>query len=212
MAADTGVSGRSGGAPRRPRDQARRVRPSAQDLAAGLGLEPHPEGGYYLETYRATETLMTPRGERPVSTAILFLVTAEASSRLHRLASDELWVYQAGLPLELVTIAADGAAESRVLGGLEGMTHGDPGDADVEELPGESPEGTGDRLPQALVPAGSWQGARLSGGPHVPAEDAWALVSCVVSPGFDFADFEMGERDALLAAFPEQRDLILAFT
>jgi predicted cupin superfamily sugar epimerase len=188
------------------------MRPTAKDLAAGLGLGPHPEGGYYLETYRATETLMTPRGERPVSTAILFLVTGEAPSRLHRLASDELWVYQAGLPLELVTISADGAAESRVLGGLEGSVHGDQADVDVGEKPGGAPEGTPDRLPQALVPAGSWQGARLAGGPQLPAEYSWALVSCVVSPGFDFADFEMGERDALLAAFPEQRDLILAFT
>src|SRR5512141_584368 len=79
------------------------MRPTAAQLAASLGLEPHPEGGYYLETYRAAQTLRTPRGERPASTAILFLVTAESVSRLHRLSSDELWVHQGGLPLELVT-------------------------------------------------------------------------------------------------------------
>ena len=155
-------------------------------MAVSLGLEPHPEGGYYLETYRAAQTLQTPRGERPASTAIVFLVTAESVSRLHRLTSDELWVYQGGLPLEILTIAPDGALQRRVLGDLEG-------------------EGL---LPQALVPAGSWQGARLAGGPHLPARYAWALVSCVVSPGFDFADFEVGERAALLAEYPQHGEII----
>jgi hypothetical protein len=70
------------------------------------------------------------------------------------------------------------------------------------------PEGSRDWLTQALVPAGSWQGARLAGGPHLPAERAWALVSCVVTPGFDFADFELGERSALLAEFPEHSESI----
>ena len=62
------------------------------------------------------------------------------------------------------------------------------------------------------MPAGSWQGARLAGGPHLPAELAWALVSCVVTPGFDFADFELGDRETLLAAHPEHAALILALT
>ncbi len=159
---------------------------TAAQMAASLGLEPHREGGYYLETYRAAQTLQTPRGERPASTAIIFLITAESVSRLHRLTSDELWVYQGGLPLEIVTIAPDGELQRRVLGDLEG-------------------EGL---LPQALVPAGSWQGARLAGGPHLPAQYAWALVSCVVTPGFDFADFEMGERAALAAAYPQHGEIV----
>jgi predicted cupin superfamily sugar epimerase len=166
------------------------MRPTAEQLAASLGLAPHPEGGYFLETYRAAQTLRTPRGERPASTAILFLITEGSVSHLHRLASDELWVYQAGEPLELVTIAPDGALLRRVLGDLEG-------------------EGL---LPQALVQAGCWQGARLAGGPHLPAERAWALVSCVVTPGFDFGDFELGERDALLAAYPHHGALIEQLT
>ena len=90
-------------------------------MVASLGLEPHPEGGYYLETYRAEQTLLTPRGERPASTAILFLITAESVSRLHRLSSDELWVFQGGLPLEIVTIAPDGGILRRVLGDLRGV-------------------------------------------------------------------------------------------
>ena len=178
-------------------------------MAASLGLEPHPEGGYYLETYRATQTLPTPSGERPASTAILFLVTAESVSRLHRLSSDELWVYQGGLPLELVTIAPDGELRRRVLGDLEELVrsrvHEHP---PTVEFPVGLPEGALDWLPQALVPAGSWQGARLAGGPHLPAQYAWALVSCVVTPGFDFADFELADSDALLAQFPQHAELI----
>ncbi len=69
-----------------------------------------------------------------------------------------------------------------------------------------------DWLPQALVPAGSWQGARLAGGPHLPAQYAWALVSCVVTPGFDFADFELADGDALLAEHPQHADLIRELT
>jgi predicted cupin superfamily sugar epimerase len=185
------------------------MRPTAAQMAASLGLQPHPEGGFYLETYRAACTLQTPRGERPASTAIVFLVTAGSVSRLHRLASDELWVFQGGLPLELVAIAPDGGLQRRVLGDLEEIVRSRaPGGEPAGESPVTLPEGSADWLSQALVPAGSWQGARLAGGPHLPAERAWALVSCVVTPGFDFADFELGERGALLAEFPHHADLI----
>jgi predicted cupin superfamily sugar epimerase len=189
------------------------MRPTAAQMAASLGLEPHPEGGHYLETYRAAQTLHTPRGERPASTAILFLITEESVSRLHRLSSDELWVFQGGLPLEIVTIAPDGGLRRRVLGDLEEIVRSrEPGQEPAGESPVSLPEGSLDWLPQALVPAGSWQGARLAGGPHLPAEHAWALVSCVVTPGFDFADFEMGEREALLAAFPAHAGLVRELT
>jgi predicted cupin superfamily sugar epimerase len=88
----------------------------------------------------------------------------------------------------------------------------EPGQEPAGESPVSLPEGSLDWLPQALVPAGSWQGARLAGGPHLPVEHAWALVSCVVTPGFDFADFEMGEREALLAAFPAHAGLVRELT
>ena len=182
-------------------------------MAASLGLEPHPEGGYYLETYRAAQTLATPSGERPASTAILFLITAESVSRLHRLSSDELWVYQGGLPLEIVTIAPDGGILRRVLGDLEELVRSrDHELPPTPESPAGLPQGARGWLPQALVPAGSWQGARLAGGPHLPAQHAWALVSCVVTPGFDFADFELAGRDALLAEYPQHADLIRELT
>jgi len=173
------------------------MRPTAAEMAATLGLAPHPEGGFFRETYRAAETVITPRGERAASTTILFLVTAVAISHLHRLSSDELWVFQGGLPLELVTLSPGGELGVHLLG--------DP--------TGGAPEADGMVAPpQALVPAGSWQGARLAGGPHLPASRAWALVSCTVSPGFEYEDFELGERDALLAAFPEHAEIVTAFT
>ena len=182
-------------------------------MAASLGLAPHPEGGYFLETYRSAQTLVTPRGERSASTAIFFLVTADSVSRLHRLTSDELWVYQGGLPLELTTIAPDGALEVRVLGDLEEIVRSrDHATPPAEDFPVGLPEGSLSWLSQALVPAGSWQGARLAGGPHLPAEYAWALVSCIVTPGFDYADFEIGEREALLAAYPEHGEVIRALS
>jgi predicted cupin superfamily sugar epimerase len=182
-------------------------------MAASLGLAPHPEGGYFLETYRAAQTLDTPRGVRSAATAIIFLITEDSASRLHRLASDELWVYQGGLPLELITIAPGGAADVRVLGDLEEIVRSrDHSTAPTEEFPVGLPQGSLDWLSQALVPGGSWQGARLAGGPHLPADYAWALVTCIVTPGFDYADFEIGEREALLAAYPHYGDVIGGLT
>ncbi len=189
------------------------MRPTADELAATLGLAPHPEGGFFRETYRASQVLRTARGDRAASTAILFLVTAGSVSRLHRLTSDELWVFQGGWPLELVTISEDGASLVRVLGDfVEILRSHDDAMPPTAQLRGGIPEAAGERLPQALVPAGSWQGARLASGPHLPAERAWALVSCIVTPGFDFADFELGERAALLAAHPQHAAMIRALT
>jgi predicted cupin superfamily sugar epimerase len=181
------------------------VRPTVEEIAAQLGLEPHREGGWFRETYRATETVATACGSRATSTAILFLVSVSSPSRFHRLASDELWVFQAGLPLELVTLDADGAANVRLLG--------DPAAAHAA-------------LPQALVPAGAWQAARVAGvaggasalsspvpdAPPSTGERAWSLVSCVVTPGFTYEDFALAERAELVRLCPAQAELIVALT
>jgi uncharacterized protein len=192
-------------------DYARRMRPTSTELAATLGLEPHPEGGFFRETYRAAETVQTPRGERVASTAILFLVTATAISHLHRLAGDELWVYQGGLPLELVVLAPGRELETHVLGDAAESARTPLATADEAGL-GSVTIQASVWSPQALVPAGSWQGARLAGGPHLPASRAWALVSCIVSPGFEYEDFELGERALLLAAYPQHAEIVAAFT
>ena len=120
-------------------------------------------------------------------------------------------MFQGGLPLELVTLSPGGELETRVLGDLEESVR-TPAGAPDESGPASATEAVPAWSPQALVPAGSWQGARLAGGPHLPASRAWALVSCIVSPGFEYEDFELGERDALLAAYPEHAEIVTAFT
>jgi predicted cupin superfamily sugar epimerase len=128
-------------------------------LAEALGLEPHPEGGWYRQTWASPVDVTLPDGRvRPTATLIHFLLPAGESSAWHRVSSDELWLAHTG-------------AVTLELGG-HGPTPGS-GAAVVCDL------GT----PQVLVPAGVWQRT-------VPA-DADALVSCLVSPGFDFADFEL---------------------
>lgn len=134
-------------------------------LAVELGLEPHPEGGWYRETWRSEAMVTLADGRlRSTATAILFLLPAGAVSAWHRVTSEELWVHTEGpaLTLELGGRGeAPAAGERRVLGS----------DARRQELR------------QVLVPAGIWQRT-------LPA-DGDVLTSCIVSPGFDFADFEM---------------------
>jgi predicted cupin superfamily sugar epimerase len=155
-----------------------------------LGLVPHPEGGFYRETYRAREAFEAHHlparfgGRRVSSTAIYFLLPGDQISALHRIKSDEVWHFYAGGVLTLSMIHADGRLETRRLG--------------------PDPE-RGEHF-QAIVTAGCWYGAA------VDDRGAYALVGGTVAPGFDFADFELGERAALLAAFPQHRDTILRLT
>jgi predicted cupin superfamily sugar epimerase len=160
------------------------------DLVRQLGLQPHPEGGYFRETYRAAEAIegsALPRrfgGQRSISTAILFLLEAGQSSRLHRIKADEVWHFYAGDPLIVVEIDAAGRLQTTRLGGnlAEGAVY------------------------QHVVPAGTWFGA-------TPAEDGrFALVGCTVAPGFDFADFELADRTRLLAEYPAHHDWIARLT
>lgn len=155
---------------------------SAAALARELGLAPHPEGGYYKETYRSAESL--PGRGRSVCTAIYYLLEAGSFSALHRIRSDELWFFHAGGPLVVAELAPGGSVKETVLG--------------VDLAAGQAP--------QHVVPAGRWFGAYPAPGTE------WALVSCTVAPGFDFADFELGRRDPLLAAFPSARPLIERLT
>jgi predicted cupin superfamily sugar epimerase len=131
-------------------------------LAQELGLEPHPEGGWYRETWRSSVEIALPDGRRRSSaTLIWFLLPAGASSAWHRVTSDEIWLAHTGsVRLEL---------------GGDGLR---PMSSEAVTV------GTGDgESTQALVPANTWQRT-------VPGQSD-ALVSCVVSPGFDFDDFEL---------------------
>ncbi len=141
---------------------------TAEKIIQHLGLLPHPEGGYYRETYRSTERMTTADGrQRSVCTAIYYLLRDDEKSQLHRIKSDGIWHFHRGQALEIVLLE-DGIQRSILLG------------CDVER--GE--------VPQAVVPAGAWFGAGLKEG------KGYALVSCTVAPGFDFEDFEMWENKA----------------
>ena len=169
----------------------------AAEVARALGLAPHPEGGYFRETYRSPVTVDTDRGRRALSTAITFLITGDSPSRFHRLASDELWVYQSGEPLELLTLSSEEALQRALLG--------DP-------LSHPAASGRSARVATACVPAGFWQAARVAAGRSRETDrgNSWTLVNCVVSPGFEYGDFELAGRAALVAAYPGHGKLIVA--
>jgi predicted cupin superfamily sugar epimerase len=173
---------------------------SAAAVAERLGLQPHPEGGFFRETFRAAGEMQTPGGPRALATGVLFLLTSESPSRFHRLAGEELWIHQAGAPMELIVLPATGAAEES----FEVVVLGAPTAA-----PGGGPEAAAGCRPQALVPATAWQAARV-----LPADSGpdWSLVACIVTPGFDFEDFELAERDALTRDYPAQAALVRGLT
>jgi len=131
-------------------------------LAEQFDLQPHPEGGWFRETFRSPTTINPSGygGPRAAATAIYFLLNPGERSAWHVVRSDELWFFHAGGPLEL-RLGGSGDA---------------PVEAEVVVL--------GTTNPQVLVPAGVWQSA-------VPAAQESVMVSCVVTPGFDFADFRM---------------------
>ena len=129
-------------------------------IIAALGLAPHPEGGWYRETWRP------PGDGRGRATAIYFLLEAGQRSHWHRVDAEEMWLFHAGHPL-MLGIACDSA------GPVESMRVG------PDPLAGDHP--------QAIVPAGWWQAAEAGAG--------WALVSCIVSPAFEFSGFELAPPD-----------------
>ena len=138
-----------------------------------LGLVRHPEGGWYAETYRNAEMVQVLpdryHGPRSLGTAIYFLLEGDDFSAMHRLASDEVYHFYLGDPVEMLLLHPDGRGEMVILGpGLDQGEH-----------------------PQAIVPAGVWQGFCLREGGR------FALLGTTVAPGFDFADFELGRREEL---------------
>jgi predicted cupin superfamily sugar epimerase len=155
-----------------------------------LKLSPHPEGGYYRRTYESFEQLPMAAlparfsGNRPIATAIYYLLEGAGFSALHRIKSDEIWNFYAGSPLRLTVL--------------------DPGGVLHELLLGKAPE-AGQSF-QHVVRAGCWFGAEVAGAA------SYSLVGCVVAPGFDFEDFELADRERLVAAYPQHRAVIEGLT
>lgn len=155
---------------------------TAREVVWLLKLEPlDQEGGYFRRTGESATVL--PGGRRAWS-MIYSLITPEGYSALHRLASDEVWCFHAGDPLESLRLRSDGSGEWVKLG--------------VNPAAGERP--------QDVVPAQTWQGTRLVAGGR------WALLTCVVAPEFVWNDFELGSREALIATYPGFADGIRELT
>jgi predicted cupin superfamily sugar epimerase len=155
-----------------------------------LKLLPHPEGGFFRETYKSKiniEQQTLPygfKGSRRLCTSIYFLLRTQDISRLHRLKSDEIWYYHYGSSLKIVLIDQEGNKHTKILG---------PNAEKAEQL-------------QVEIPAGTIFGAQVTD------ENSFCLVGCIVTPGFEFSDFELFDREDLLQAYPKHSDVINKFT
>lgn len=164
---------------------------TAQQIIDRLKLVPLTiEGGQYRETYRApvlipADGLPAEYGsDRSASTAIYYLLTPDTFSAIHRVKSDEVFHFYAGEPVEMLQLHPGGTGHMTTISNNLAAGH----------------------EPQLVVPAGIWQGCRL-----VPGGQ-WALMGCTVAPGFDYADFELGNRAQLIAAYPLFAELITSLT
>ena len=164
---------------------------TAQYFVEQYGMQAHPEGGWYKETYRADEAIQQAhlpvrfKGDRSFSTAIYFLLPHGSFSAFHRIKSDEVWHFYEGCPLNIHVIHPNDDYECLKLG------------SNLNK--GESY--------QLVVPANAWFASE-------PVGDAgsFALVGCTVAPGFDFADFELFTAQDLLPLYPQHKEIILKMT
>ncbi len=164
---------------------------TADEIIRLLKLEPHPkEGGYFRETYRSPANIAAAHlpggysGPRSVGTAIYYLLRPTTFSAMHRLPGDEIFHHYLGDAVEMLMLHAGGRGEVVRIG---------------KDL------AAGER-PQVVVPGGVWQGSRLAAGGSV------ALLGCTVSPGFEYVDYEHGERNLLTAQFSEHAERIRNLT
>jgi hypothetical protein len=165
---------------------------TAEDVKKILGLKPHPrEGGWYVRTYEAAELVAAEAfangryaGARRTGTAIYYLLESETFSEMHRLRSDEVFHFYAGDAVEMLQLWEGGGGRMVAIGN--------------DLIRGQKP--------QVAVERGVWQGSRLMEGGR------WALLGCTVSPGFEFEDYEAGERAELCAGWPEFVEEITALT
>jgi predicted cupin superfamily sugar epimerase len=176
---------------RKPGKSGKSFMGKAEFWIESLQLTPHPEGGYYRETYRSAAdypfTDETPfKGSRSYATAIYYLLRGNEHSTLHRIHSDELWFFHAGNPLTVYFFPENGQPSSFTLG----------------IAPGKG------QVLQGTVPAESWFGACCKN----PGHENYVLVSCVVAPGFDFSDFAFADKSILLKKFPLHSEIIERLT
>ena len=155
-----------------------------------LNLLPHPEGGYYKETYRSKGVISNSclpsdfSGERNIATGIYFLIEKGNFSALHKIKSDETWHFYYGDALEVIEINEQGNLKITKIGSniIKGETF------------------------QYTVKANTWFGSRVSGNGN------FSLVGCTVYPGFDFNDFELANKQDLINLFPQHQNIITQLT
>lgn len=158
---------------------------TADEIRRLLRLEPHPvEGGWYRRTYTSEVSVALLRGVRPYGTAIYYLLEAGTFSEMHMLASDEIFHFYLGDPVEMLQLYPDGGSAVFTLG----------------------PDLAAGQHVQLTVPAGVWQGTRLVGDGKV------ALLGCTVTPGFDFADYRNASAQELIAKWPLEAERIRKLT
>lgn len=161
-----------------------------KNIISKLNLQPHPEGGFFSETYRSDGFIIETNldenfsGKRNYSTAIYFLLTSDMFSAFHRINQDEIWHFYKGSSIKLHMISDKGDYSKIIIGNnIENGEH-----------------------PQFVVPARYWFAA------EVVNQNDYSLVGCTVSPGFDFKDFELPKRDVLISKFVKHKDLITKLT
>ena len=148
---------------------------TADEIKTLLNLQPHPvEGGWYRRTYTSAVSVALLGGVRPYGTAIYYLLEEGTFSEMHVLASDEIFHFYLGDPVEMLQLSPNGDSKVVTLG----------------------PDLAAGQQVQLVVPAGMWQGTRLVEGGKV------ALLGCTVTPGFDFADYRSGKFEDLAAGWP----------
>ncbi len=164
---------------------------TAKQIIEKFRMKPLPgEGGYYVETYRSGEQIARANlptryaGDKSFGSAILYLLTPDTCSRLHRLKSDEVFHFYLGDPVTMLQLHPDGSHDVITLG------------QDIS---------AGQKL-QVIVPQGTWQGCFLNDGGE------FALMGTTVAPAFEFTDFELADRTTLLCQYPAQKDLIPRLT
>ena len=161
-----------------------------QKIIEELGLQPHPEGGYFKETYRSTGEINSEslnenyKGNRNYSTCIYFLLTSDTFSAFHKINQDEIWHFYDGSPIKLHTISEGGIHQEYSIG------------RDFN---------TG-QTPQLVIQGNHWFAAT------VIDKNSYSLVGCTVAPGFDFSDFILPSKKELLSKFPQHSEIITQLT
>lgn len=156
------------------------------ELITHFHLHPHPEGGWYAQSYRSTESIPAAAlperfsGDRLFSTAIYFLLEQGNFSAFHRIKSDECWHFYSGDPLEIFILYTDGSLQVVTLGpSIDKGQHF-----------------------QFVVSANCWFASRPAAGSR------YCFVGCTVAPGFDFTDFEMANASGLSKEYPSHLAII----